>query len=214
MIEIDHVFMFVESEFEAEVRAEALGLVETYRRTHKGQGTSNVCFCFDNCFLEMIWIDDASAVRSKPISRTKLYERSQWQVLQTCRFGIAWRGELLKSGINFWPFKPPYLPPNLEVLISTDTDDEKQPMLFTFPGTVAPAKWALERRKDLQHRSGFGSVTSIELTMPLNIKACATLKWLEAQTILTLRKGSTTNYSMTMSINDLNDNPTKYLDLT
>jgi len=27
-----------------------LSLVETYRRVHPGQGTSNVFYCFDKCF--------------------------------------------------------------------------------------------------------------------------------------------------------------------
>ena len=88
---IDHVFMLVEANGPEMDGMASLGLIETYRRPHPGQGTQNVCYCFDNLYLELIWVDDEEAVRSNGIQRTGLYERSLWRTKGTCPFGIAWR---------------------------------------------------------------------------------------------------------------------------
>jgi hypothetical protein len=47
-LEIDHLFVFIEPDGPEIEALRRLGLVETYRRAHPGQGTANVCFAFDN----------------------------------------------------------------------------------------------------------------------------------------------------------------------
>jgi hypothetical protein len=91
---IDHVFMLVSADGPEIDHLASMGLVETYRCTHPGQGTRNVCYCFDNVFLELLWVDDNDAARSDAIKRTGLYERSLWRTSGTCPFGIAWRRSL------------------------------------------------------------------------------------------------------------------------
>lgn len=53
-LELDHVFVFCTPGDGLEERMKAHGFVETYRRRHPGQGTQNVCFCFDNAFVERV----------------------------------------------------------------------------------------------------------------------------------------------------------------
>lgn len=88
-MEVDHIFVLIDPQGDDCKSLQRLGLAETYRRQHKGQGTQNVCFCFDNLFVELLWIDDVDEVRSDRIARTKLYERSRWRTDGTHPFGIA-----------------------------------------------------------------------------------------------------------------------------
>ena len=146
----------------------SLGLVETYRRTHTGQGTQNVCYGFDNLFLELLWVNDPHAARSEAITRTGLYERSLWRTQGTCPFGIAWRRSQASPALLLptWEFKPPYLPKGMSIPVATDSDDPRQPLIFESPGSTSPIEWPIEKRGYLQHPAGLGSVAEIRLTMP------------------------------------------------
>lgn len=145
-----------------------LGLVETYRREHQGQGTSNVCYCFDNMFLELLWLNDPDAALSPNIRRTGLYDRSFWRSHDVCPFGIAWRAS--PSGaeptIASWAFSPPYLPNGMTIAVAEDGDDPRLPMMFRSPGSLPPTDWAPEMRGEFQHGSALGAVKEIILTMP------------------------------------------------
>jgi hypothetical protein len=175
---IDHVFMLVEADGPEMDSMGSLGLVETYRRTHPGQGTQNVCYCFDNLYLELIWVNDKDAVRSNGIQRTGLYERSLWRTKGTCPFGIAWRkceGQPA-SALPTWEFTPPYLPKGMSIKVATDSDDPRQPMMFESPGSSPPIEWPIEKRGNLQHSIGLGAVTEIRLTMPTDAAPSSALK--------------------------------------
>ncbi|MFW5332418.1 VOC family protein [Hydrogenophaga sp. ZJX-1] len=165
-MEIDHLFMFIEPggpEIDALLR---LGLTETYRRAHPGQGTANVCFAFDNLYLELLWLTSEAEARSPAIARTRLWERSQWRTLGTCPLGIAVRGDLASAGVPTWDYRPPYLPLDMSIPVATDSDDPMQPMLFVSPGREAPLGWPESRRSALQSAAGFGPVLSVELALP------------------------------------------------
>ncbi len=61
-----HVFVFVKPGAPEATGLYAAGMVESYRRRHPGQGTANVCFCFDNAFLELLWVTSEAEVTSPP----------------------------------------------------------------------------------------------------------------------------------------------------
>lgn len=165
---IDHIFMLVEEDGPEIDSMASLGLVETYRRTHPGQGTQNVCYCFDNLYLELLWVDDLNAVRSDAIRRTGLYERSLWRTNGTCPFGIAWRRSQAgpATSIPSWVFTPPYLPKDMSIPLAIDSDDPCQPMMFESPRSTSPVEWPMVKRGTLQHSVGLGAVTEIRLAMP------------------------------------------------
>jgi hypothetical protein len=185
-MEIDHVFLFIEPGGPQISEVKALGLVETYRRTHQGQGTANVCFAFDNAFLELLWVCREAEARSPLIERTRLWERSQWRSLGTCPLGIAVRGDLARAGIPVWRFRPPYLegllPPDLSIQVATDSDDPTQPMLFAFPGSTAPREWPEARRGDLQRAAGWSELGELTLQVPSNWAPGPALQILAAAT--------------------------------
>ncbi len=59
-MQLDHIFHFVQDLEAAETLGRSLGLAETYRRNHVGQGTANICYCFENAFLELLLLTDRS----------------------------------------------------------------------------------------------------------------------------------------------------------
>lgn len=162
-MELDHIFVFCKPDDGYEQWLKSFGFVETYRRQHPGQGTENICFCFENAFIELLWVNDEQETRSPLIARTGLYERSLHRDFATCPFGISWRG---KSGIATWPYRPPYLPPQMAIDVATDGDDPTQPMMFRSPGDSAPSSWPVERRGNLQRDVGFQSVRIQQLALP------------------------------------------------
>lgn len=173
-MEIDHVFMFIEQDGPQLDQLKALGLVETYRREHPGQGTANACFCFDNMFVELLWMIDPIEALSEPILRTGLESRSRWKTAGTCPFGIAWRDDNEKV-IKTWEFAPPYLPVGVTIDVAIDGDDPRQPMMFTFPGSKAPVSGDPARKSALQHAAGFETVSKLILTLPFGIEPSASL---------------------------------------
>lgn len=165
---IDHIFMLVDPGGPEIAQMTELGLLETYRRVHTGQGTRNICYCFDNMFLELLWVDDPKAARSPTIKRTGLYERASWRSQEVCPFGIAWRTPAsgTEPEILTWAFSPPYLPAGMTIDVAEDSDDLRQPMMFRSPGSAPPIDWLPEKRGGLQHGCGLGGVQEITLTIP------------------------------------------------
>ena len=151
------------------------GFVETYRRRHPGQGTENICFCFDNAFVELLWVNDEAEIKSSSIARTALYERSRHLDLGTCPFGIAWRGN---TSVSTWSYRPPYLPPPMAINVATDGDDPYQPMMFRSPGESPPSCWPAERRGNLQQHAGFQFIRIREFVMPASTSPSPTLQLL------------------------------------
>jgi hypothetical protein len=172
-MELDHVFVFIDPRSTAIADLEAKGLTVTYRRDHLGQGTANACFVFDNAFLELLWLTNEAEVRSPVISRTKLWERSQWQTMGSCPYGLAWRGDV--PAIETWPFCPPYLPDGIHIPVATASDDSRLPMMFTFLGSTAPRDWSAERRGFEPHPGGWNQISRLELTLPIEMEDSRTL---------------------------------------
>lgn len=148
---LDHVFVMAPpGGGRLLTRLVELGLVETYRRSHPGQGTANACFAFDNAFLEILWIEDAHQTRSPDITRCRFESRALGR--RDHPIGIAWRGPL---AVDTWSFRPPYLPASGEAIqVAADSDRIGMPMLFTSPGTTAPMEWAPSRQGALQTAAG------------------------------------------------------------
>jgi Glyoxalase-like domain len=203
-MEIDHIFVFVDQQGPELQRLAAAGLVETYRRQHPGQGTANACFCFDNIFVELLWLTSAAEAASDPIKRTLLLERSRWRDNGACPFGIAWRAADGQTGSPFptWPFRPPYLPPDRAIDVALDSDDPRQPMMFTFPGTQAPSSWPDARKGQLQRAAGLASICRIALTLPPDVQPSGSLNELARRTNLVVSQGSTDQYVMRLDLSD------------
>jgi hypothetical protein len=212
---LDHIFMLVEADGPEIGYVASLGFVETYRRMHPGQGTQNVCYCFDNLFLELMWVNDSNAVRSDAIQRSRFYERSLWRTNGTCPFGIAWRRFTagLVSAIPTWDFTPPYLPVGMSIPVAIDSDDPRQPMMFESPGSTPPLEWPMEKRESLQHSVGLGAVTEIRLTMPASVPQGNALKMIAQSDAPPVRIDQPGAYRLQLRIASLADNPNLHISL-
>lgn len=200
-MELDHVFMMIAQDGPEIARLEALGLVETYRRRHVGQGTANACYAVENFYLELLWVDDPEAARSPAIRRTGLFERSLWRRNGACPFGIAWRGDA-PPDIETWPFRPPYLPDGVSIPVAVASDDPRQPMLFRSPATSPPIDWPAERRGALQSAAGLSTLASSRLTLPASVAPSSALDRLSAATALSLAAGSDYALELTLRTGD------------
>jgi Glyoxalase-like domain len=199
-IEIDHIFLFIEPEGPEIDALSRLGFLETYRRAHPGQGTANVCFAFDNLYLELLWLTSEAEARSPAIARTRLWERSQWRRLGTCPFGIAFRGDLASAGVPTWGYRPPYLPPGMSITVATDSDDPMQPMLFVSPGREAPRDWPAERQGRLQRDAGWGEARVLTLKLAAGVTPSAALVSLAAASGLTLQPGEGPTHGLSLDL--------------
>jgi len=68
-----------------------LGFQESYRRKHNGQGTENISYCFDNLYIELLWVNDNKDLNSPDVRPLQFSERSQWQKTKASPFGIGIR---------------------------------------------------------------------------------------------------------------------------
>ncbi len=132
------------------------------------QGTANVCYCFENAFLELLFLTDPSEASSSAIARTGLLQRAAWRELGTCPLGIAWRLDRheVKPSFPTWPFRPPYLPEAMHIPVAVESDNLATPLLFQSPGTEPPAEWPFDRRGTLQKAAGLRRIDSVLLTSP------------------------------------------------
>ncbi len=195
MLELDHLFLMVAKGGPEAERLATLGLIETYRRPHPGQGTANICYAFDNLFLELLWVDNETEAQSEAIARTGLFERSRWREDGTNPFGVAWREQRGERQVEIttWGFTPPYLPEGITIPVAADSDDRAQPLMFRSPGSAAPITWPTERSGVLQHPTGLTDVTRIDLMMPASTGVSHALAYLAEHTLLNVQEADIGN---------------------
>lgn len=200
-MELDHVFVLTDNPGRAAARLAEAGLAETYRRRHLGQGTTNVCYGFDDAFLEILWIEDGEEAASPEIARTRLFERSLWRANGTCPIGIAWR-EAADAVPPFavWPYRPPYLPPGASIPVAVESDDPAGPMMFRSPGSAVPAAWPAERRGELQRAAGLAGIERVVVTCPAAFEAGPTLAHLGRAIGIDLERGNAPGWGLSLRV--------------
>jgi hypothetical protein len=202
IMQLDHVFCLVASERDAENAVAAFGLEETYRRQHSGQGTSNICCCFDNAFVEFLWISNVAEARSQQTHRLGLFERSQYRIGKNCPFGISWRGSYDETEMSFWFYEPSYLPKGMRIPIATASDDNRLPLVFQSPGINAPREWPREKQGNLQRKAGYSNISQAALYVPPQVVAHPLMVWLVKQKLLMVKASTNDNYSLTLEIHN------------
>lgn len=143
-------------------RLEGLGLVESFRRRHPGQGTANVCFCSDNAYLELLWIVDAAEAGSSALARCDLIARADWRRSGVSPFGIALRNSAADASLPFpsWDYCAPFLPAGTSVPVAIASDDPRQPLLFRTPGNRRPDQWTDAPAGLRQRQAGLADLLS------------------------------------------------------
>jgi len=132
VLEIDHVFCFVDADGDWAERLSRAGLRLDDGIEHPGQGTRNRRLFMPESYLELVWLPDRPGAESNPL---RLDRRADWRTTGACPFGIGLRGTLddTPGGRDaFWPYRPPYAP---EATIWIHRADEAHPFIFAFDAT-------------------------------------------------------------------------------
>lgn len=167
-LELDHLFICTEPEAPEAEALKAFGLVEGIRRPHSGQGTANVCFFFENAYLELLWMRDRDEIQSNGVRPTGLWERCCWRETGACPFGIGLRITSSGGGLPFsiWDYNAPFLPSGVSILVATNSLNVSEPLIFISPSTQKPASYPPEKRPPLIHQPELKEITAARITLP------------------------------------------------
>jgi hypothetical protein len=202
-MELDHIYLLVSSKKVAEKAVIDLGLDETYKRTHPGQGTSNICCCFDNLFIEFLWVENRAEAENGTASKLRFNERADEGA---CPFGISWRGAPAEPAPEMWQYRPSYLPNGVSIAVVEESLTEKLPLVFQSPGLCAPSQWPEDKRKSLQHKRGFGKISDVTLSVPKELAETNVLKWLSNNDVIKTRTIHSKTYAMSIEVANLHRN--------
>lgn len=168
-LELDHLFICVNPEAP---EAEALiqfGLKTGRHRVHPGQGTSNVCFFFDNAYLELLWMSNSQEIQSSGVRPIGLWERCRWRETQACPFGFALRfTPQTPSDCPFptWDYAAPFLPTGVKIPIATNSHNLSEPLIFIAPVAANPSAVPIDRRPLMIHHPELIEITQLRVTLP------------------------------------------------
>jgi hypothetical protein len=168
-LELDHVFVCADSG-----EAGAAGLIRSgfqpgIRRVHAGQGTANVCFFFDNAYLEVLWLRDEREIRSPVVSPLCLWERVRWRASGACPFGVAFRQTSNRVGTSesAWHYPAPFLPSGGTIPILTPKGTADEPLVFVLSSSAGPpSEYPPERRQPLEHHGRRHRVAEVRIDLP------------------------------------------------
>lgn len=192
-----HVFVFVSPGAPEAQALRDIGMVESFQRRHPGQGTANSCWCFDNAYLELLWVEDADELASPQIRRTALAERSDWHRTGAAPFGIGLRGTMRFPTFDF---RAPYLPEGTVIPVALASGDARQPFLFRSPGEGRPDQWTDGSAGERQHAAGLSEI--VGLSMELSAAPSEALRRLERDGLLSLGRAVAPRLELTLSRKD------------
>lgn len=157
------------------------GLIESSRRSHPGLGTSNVFFCFDNVFLEILWVADRAEAGRTELGR-QLIERVDGRMSGAMPFGIAFRTLEPGDAVPFqtWIFEPPAELGFKPIPISLSSRDRSQPLMFRAQRAARPDAWTDGKAGVRQTPAGISEVTALHITPPPHAQPSADLHALHA----------------------------------
>jgi len=126
---IDHIFIFVDSKQSADELID-FGLSEGSGNVHKGIGTANRRFFFENFYLEILWVENEGEAQS--VEEIGIWERYKHKESHYSRFGICFTNTKNTDYIfdNAIVWKAMFLKDNEHVDILTS---KKLPWIFRFP---------------------------------------------------------------------------------
>lgn len=167
---IDHVALIVAADRFDQTAAslDAAGLAESCRGAHPGQGTKNIFYCFDNAFIELLTVIDPAEAASPAVQRLGLGGRSMSVTNGATPIGLALRVTDPATVLPFatWDYLPPGSTNLRPTVVSSDSDDLRQPLVFRAQRTAPPAEWTDGRAGQRQQRAGLSVIQSIRLTLP------------------------------------------------
>jgi hypothetical protein len=198
-VELDHLFVFVQPQPSEPTHLTAAGLQESFRRDHPGQGTTNVCCCFDNAYLELLWLHDPDRARDPAVARMRLAERAAWQTSGASPFGIAVRIDPDRAlPFETWDYAAPFLPAGVTIPVAVASDDPRQPLLFRSPGSQRPETWTDGRGDRRQGHAGLAEIVHFRIDLAEGV--CPTQALIGLQEIGIVSLGSAPEHRVVLTL--------------
>ncbi len=186
-MKLDHILLFVSDNGEEVAELERFGLIGGRQFIHEGQGTRNLCFAFENAYIELVWQHNIVEITDSRVAPTKLYERCNWPSLKANPFGFALQFENSEQKFypfSTWEYKPAYLPSSIEAIrMSLSTSDAEEPLVFFVP------EYAPDPNHKQQTLLGFKRITSCTLWLKNNKKYSDTVNCLGNSTFINVAYG-------------------------
>jgi Glyoxalase-like domain len=134
-MDIDHIFIFTGSKGKVADQLVSFGLTEGSSRIHKGQGTTNRKFYFENFFLEILWVHDENETKSDLIKPTRLWQRANYQTNNFSPFGLCLvnTDETYNLFEKSLKYQPDYFPAGLSIDILPNENQPELPWTFRLP---------------------------------------------------------------------------------
>lgn len=146
-LELDHVFILVPQEAEVGDALVSLGLEESFRRDHKGQGTSNRRFVFSNGMLELLWLRDEEEANAGTGRALNLSTRFASDTASP--FGVVLsRQNAGNQTMPFsgWRYQPDYFPSGMAFLVGDNASNINEPLCIYAP-FIEPAEKPIKEGK-------------------------------------------------------------------
>ena len=196
MLEFDHFFVFTEPQAPESDWVLAHGFQEGSANVHPGQGTANRRIFFDNAMVEFLWVCDPAATETPAIAPLSLLKRADHRRSGYSPFGIGLRyrpdtPETAKTlPFDTWAYRPPYLPPQLQFEIASQTRPE-EPLIFVIPfAATRPDTLPPDRRQPLNHPNRARQITGLHLRMATAAPPSPALQTLQTLGIATFSQGN------------------------
>ena len=197
-LELDHVFVCASSGEEDTTKLIQFGVQPGIGRVHVGQGTANVCFFFDNAYLEVLWLHDEREIRSPVVALLCLWERVRWRQSGACPFGIGFRPAANQTDAPepAWEYAAPYMPRGATIPILTPKSTPNEPLIFVLASSGGPpSDYPAERVPILEHRGRQRRLAGIQIDLPSS-KLSGELRGIVARGLIQIRTGQ--SYRMTL----------------
>lgn len=200
-MDIDHIFIFVNSKREADDLVN-FGLSEGSGNIHKGVGTANRRFFFENFYLEILWVENEEEAKS--VEDIGIWERFNYKNSHYSRFGICFTNTKNTDYIFNYAikWKAMFLKDNEHVDILTS---KNLPWIFRFPAN---------REKNLQdepkqHKAGLKRLSKIEMSLNI-IEFADELSAIKSNTIVEIKKSN--KNSLTLEFDNAKSSKVKIFD--
>lgn len=189
-IEFDHLFICTALNAPEIEPLLALGLREGQPNRHPGQGTTNRRIFFHNAFLEFLWVHDKAEACSEVIQPMGLWERWQYRQTGASPFGVALRStDPVALAFETWAYRPPYLPPSLQIEVAQNSAYLDEPLLFHIPFGGRPDTFSPNRQQPLVHPAGLKTITHLRLSLPQTRPLSPALAAIEEAGVVQFRLG-------------------------
>jgi Glyoxalase-like domain len=216
-LSVDHIFMLVEHA-EAERTIETLrrrGLTPSSGRSHGRLGTSNRFFCFDNAFLEILWISNRTHAAESPLAQ-QLMERVELRRNGANPFGIGLRTASRCDPLPFetWIYHPPGDAGLVnDIAIATSSADPTLPLLFRAQRTKRPDEWVDGAAGERQRPGGYSDIVSLRLCTGTRADPSGDLSTLSRLGMLSLRHAANDQPDIEVGIATMQGAATRALSL-